>query len=324
MIKQKETYIFKVSSSKIIGSGHIYRCLKIANKIQKHKVLFLTNKFKNNFNHLIEKFKIHILANNEKNFSLKTDLIDTINVIQKINGRKILIIDNYINDLDWQIKISKFVDKIVIINDDIKNNYCDLYINYNYFISKINNKFFKKKKCKKLIGPKFFLINQKIYKKRKNPKKIFMFFGGHDNKMLSIKIIKLLKNIKDIRIKLVTNDAKIKDIIKKLNFKKIELINQKMKFYKLLNDCKFGIVSGGSIIFDLIYNKVPFICIPVAKNQINNLVNLKKKNYINLYKKKINNRFTKYFIRCNNKKCKKLKLIDGDGLARVVKEIKKV
>ena len=67
-----------------------------------------------------------------------------------------------------------------------------------------------------------------------------MFFGGYDNnKMLSIKIIKLLKNIKDIRIKLVTNDAKIKDIIKKLNFKKIELINQKMKFYKLLNDCKF-------------------------------------------------------------------------------------
>ena len=45
-----------------------------------------------------------------------------------------------------------------------------------------------------------------------------MFFGGHDNKMLSIKIIKLLKNIKDIRIKLVTNDAKIKDIIKKTKF----------------------------------------------------------------------------------------------------------
>ena len=41
MIKKNKVLIFKVASSKLIGSGHIYRCLKIAERIKIKKFTFL-------------------------------------------------------------------------------------------------------------------------------------------------------------------------------------------------------------------------------------------------------------------------------------------
>ena len=57
-------FIFRLDSSNSIGSGHAYRCLKLANTLNEndHKVAFVSQDLKGNNNLLINKnFKLYIL-----------------------------------------------------------------------------------------------------------------------------------------------------------------------------------------------------------------------------------------------------------------------
>ena len=297
MKKDNELIIFKVSSSEKIGSGHIYRCMKIAKKVKKRKIFFLTNNFIGNFNHLIKDYKHKILNNKESGFNIEKDLNETTDYLSSIAQKKILIIDSYFYDLNYQKQISKYVDKLVIIDDYIKKNYCDLYINENFFINKPNEKNFLKKNCKKFIGPKYSLIEKKQYKKTVQKKNnLFLFFGGSDYKGYSFKIINFLKEDKNLFFRLILNNKKIKDKILKMNIKNIKIYKQKPNFYKILNYCSFAIVAGGSVVWDILYNKISLIAIPTANNQIRNLKELKKKNKIFLLDKIQNKKQFKNFF----------------------------
>ena len=136
MIKKNKVLIFKVTSSKQIGSGHIYRCLKIAKRIKIKKIYFFTNNFKGNFNFLIKSYKIFILKNNENKFNNSIDANETITYLKSIKEKKIFILDNYFHNLNYQKKISKYVDKLIIIDDYLKKNFCDMYINENFYSKK--------------------------------------------------------------------------------------------------------------------------------------------------------------------------------------------
>ena len=321
----RKIFIFKVSSSNKIGSGHIYRSIKIAKKLSTKKSLFITNNFKGNFNSLLKRYKVKILKNSEKKFNIKKDLNETIQEVKKYHIKKILIIDNYLNNLNWQKSISKYVDKIVIINDYLSKNFCDLYINENFFLNKKINNIFFKKKCKKLIGLKYCLISNRKLKKIKPIKpNIFLFFGGSDEKNLTIKILKKLRYNKNCYFHIVVNNIVLINKIKKLNLINIKIYPQKNNFYTILRKCNYALISGGSTIWDIIYNQIPLIAIPTAKNQIRNLNNLKKKKIIFLYKKKIDKNFVKYFNIFVSDSIRPSNLIDGLGLKRVVKEINKI
>lgn len=323
MRKNKTILIFKVASSKIIGSGHIYRCLKIAENINSKKIYFLTNNFRGNFNFLIKRFKINILSNNENNFDMKKDLNKTIEFLNSFKEKKILVMDNYFHDKNYQKKVSNYVSKLVIIDDCLKKNFCDVYINENFFLKKPNKKIFLNDKCKKYIGPNYSLISykrpKKIYQKKIN---LFLFFGGSDLKKLSLKIINFLQEDKKLFFRLVLNDLKLKKKLKKLKIGNLKIYKQNRNFYNILRYCNFAIISGGSTIWDILYNKIPVITIPTAKNQIENLINLKKKNKIFLLNKIRNKKnFKKFFYdSLSNKKVSNLNF-SCNGIKKIVKAI---
>ena len=286
MKKKSKVLIFKVASSKIIGSGHIYRCLKIAERIKIKKIYFFTNNFKGNFNFLIKNFKIFILNNNENNFNINLDLDETITYLKSIEEEKIFIVDNYFHNLNYQKKISKYVDKFIIIDDYLKKNFCDMYINENFYIKKPKKNLFLKKNCKKYIGPNYSFIISKKQKKIKQKKiNLFLFFGGSDLYGLSLKIIKYLKEDKNLYFRLVLNDLRLKKKIKDLKIKNLKIYKQNTNFYNILRYCNFAIISGGSTVWDILYNNIPLITIPIAKNQIRNLKDLNSQNKIFLLNK---------------------------------------
>ena len=323
MIKKNKVLIFKVASSKLIGSGHIFRCLKIAERVKIKKIYFFTNDFKGNFNFQIKRFKIFILNNNENNFNNNLDINETISYLKSIEEEKIFVLDNYFHNLNFQKKISKYVDKLIIIDDYLKKNFCDLYINENFYSKKINTNLFLKKNCKKYIGPDYSFIVGKKRKKIKQKKiNLFLFFGGFDTNELSFKILKYLKEDKKIYFRLILNDLKLKKKIKQLNIKNLKIYKQDINFYNILRYCNFAIISGGSTVWDILYNNIPLIAIPTAKNQIRNLRELNNKNKIFLlYKIKNKKNFNNFFYKSLlNKKISKLD-IGCISIKKIVKAI---
>jgi len=281
---------------KRVGTGHLFRSITIANllikkfNIPRKKIIFIT-KTKNKFSlakNILNKnnFTILPIKENAKNS-------DEYSILKKLKST-LLIIDKY------RTKNTKYLDKIkknfkkIILLDAIKyeNNYA-LYINS--LIHEVD-KSIKHKGFKYLICPSFLLKKNKPVI-NKEIKKIFLFFGGFDNKNIMQKIIKYFVINKSKYILYIPLSLK-KEYS---NNKKIRYYNNK-NIYNFLSSSDLAITSGGLIMFDVINIKKPLITIPQYLHQKKNIKKLVKKNCLkNLnFNKYLYENLSKYLLLINN------------------------
>lgn len=136
--------VFRVDSSDIIGTGHVYRCLNLAYQYKEYNnISFICKNHNYNLNSKIsENYKVYEIlleSNNDINLDMNTwlgesqedDLYKTIDII-KNNNLNIdwLVIDHYAIDEIWENGIRKYVKNICVI-DDFTNRYhnCNILIN---------------------------------------------------------------------------------------------------------------------------------------------------------------------------------------------------
>lgn len=315
---------FRVDSSYMVASGHLVRCQRLAQIFKKkYKVIFLVNKFKGNFNFIIKNFKkIYLNHNDEKNLNSKNDSEKTIKILKRFNGKKLLFVDSYNLKVAWHKQVRKHVDKLVCINDYLKKNYCDYLINETYYRKNVSQKCLKKHTTI-LSGPKYALIEK--YKAKKIKKNgIFVFLGSVDEKNITVKLLDILKKITRKKIfVLIGKKNKNRNTILKIQNKKLFKISKYVNLNSYLNKCDTAIIAGGSIIWETLYNKLNTTAIITAKNQLENIKNLKKDNIINtLSLNQLNkNSIKKILLQTKNIKLKNI--VDGNGIKRIYKEINK-
>ena len=145
--------LFRTDSSNKIGSGHLQRCVNLANIFYKkgNKIFFICNNYYGNLNNLIKSnYSLKILSStnkfnkNFKSLNMKDQIQDakmTIDYAKKINA-DLIFLDSYLLDFNWQSLIRKFFKLIFVDDLELKNN-CDIYINYH-----IEKKNIIKKNCK--------------------------------------------------------------------------------------------------------------------------------------------------------------------------------
>jgi UDP-2,4-diacetamido-2,4,6-trideoxy-beta-L-altropyranose hydrolase len=314
---------FRVDSSYSIASGHLIRCQRLAKKFSnEYEVIFITNKFKGNFNFILKDFKkIYLDYKNEKFLTSKNDSEKIIKILKKFEGTKILFVDHYKLNYVWHKKIRKHVNKLICINDYIRKNYCDYLISETYYPNKVLQKCLKKN-TKLFIGPKYALIDN-IKKKTLNRNGIFIFCGSVDKKNVTLKLSKILKKITNKKIFVVIgkknkNKNKILNIKKKNFFKIYKYIN--LSLY--LGKCDVAIIAGGSVIWETLFNKMRTIVIPTAKNQNSNIKYLQKDKIIEILPfYKLNENAIKLILQKKTKQYKNI--VDGNGINRVYKELAK-
>ena len=191
-----------------ISSGHIMRCLTLAQELIKENVsvVFISRKHNGNLNHLIlrkgfevielEKPKLKIKSKIKNNHNIDdyslwlgvSEMRDAQDTINALNNDKPdwMIVDHYALGKTWENYLRPYVSNIMVI-DDLANRQhdCDILLDHNWF-ENLESRYegILQRSCTKLLGPQYALLRPEftIAKKTINIrndkiKRIFIFLG---------------------------------------------------------------------------------------------------------------------------------------------------
>lgn len=302
--------VFRVDSSVQIGSGHLMRCLTLADRLKKEynaNIAFVMRELNGNLINLViqKKFQIFRLPQVTSDNKLtgyakwltvtqEQDAADTIACIKNIEKVDLLVVDSYAIDVTWETLLRSYVKKIMVIDDLADRNHdCDILLDQNlYFDNVARYHGLVPKACKLLLGPQHAILREEFYEARKNMRlrsgkinNILVFFGGSDPTNETMKALQAISglNRKDIVVNVIVGQSNP-------NKKEIEAfcnLHDNMKFFcqinniaEFMNAADLAIGAGGSVTWERCFLGLPAIVIAIAENQIELSENCARKGII--------------------------------------------
>lgn len=291
--------VFRVDASCNIGSGHIMRCLTLADHLVENgaNVKFISREHPGHMCDYIEMqgYEVHRLQK-EVSFTSDTtldhshwlgstiekDAQETIEYINNINVDW-LIIDHYAIDSRWEVLVRKYAGKIMVIDDLADRDHeADILLDQNYY-SNMHKRYINKLpyECKTFLGPEYALLRPefKISRKKYSEKskefltRFFIFFGGSDPTNETEKALKAIKhlNLSNLYIDIVVGQSNPnKETIKGMcsDIKNVHFHCQINNMAELMINADLALAAGGSTTWERYCVGLPAITIAVAKNQI--------------------------------------------------------
>jgi UDP-2,4-diacetamido-2,4,6-trideoxy-beta-L-altropyranose hydrolase len=281
--------VFRVDASLEMGTGHVMRCLTLANELkqQNHEIVFICRELTGNLILLI-KYPVLVLPKND-NFqsdglylnwlgaTQEQDAEQTIKVIPK--NTDLLIVDSYALDEIWHKKLIPYTKKIMVIDDLADRQFdCDVLLNQNLGTQIKDYKDKVPNVCELLLGcdyallrPEFPNLRENALIKRKNTKvikNILISMGGSDitNKTYDIlqevsddlNIVVILGGVSPHN-KMIKNYAKSK--------KNVKVIVDADNISRLMFDADLAIGAGGSTSWERCCLGLPTLLYVLAENQ---------------------------------------------------------
>ncbi|MGR3176663.1 MAG: UDP-2,4-diacetamido-2,4,6-trideoxy-beta-L-altropyranose hydrolase [Candidatus Anammoxibacter sp.] len=292
--------VFRTNASISIGSGHVMRCLTLADILNQKgcEISFICRELPGNLCDYVEKkgYQVHILPEIEPENDLsgqttahadwlgvdwKTDALQTADVLGAEQKADWMIVDHYALDERWEKYIRPHVKKIMVIDDlaDRKHD-CDLLLDQNLY-EDMETRYdeLMPQDCVKLLGPKYALLRREFVEARKNlkmrngtVKRILIFFGGSDPTNETSKALEAVRllNRPDIAVDVVVGSANphkdaVKELCSKLPNTYYHYQVENMADLMVKADLAAG--AGGSITWEKCCLGLPSIVYSIAKNQ---------------------------------------------------------
>jgi UDP-2,4-diacetamido-2,4,6-trideoxy-beta-L-altropyranose hydrolase len=310
--------LFRVDASNInIGTGHLYRCLNLANELKElsYSVAFVLRALPGNYGDLVKSRGFDLIELAFENVdeyrtaekheswlgvSWKLDAKQTINVVNLTNA-KCVIVDHYSLDYRWHKLILETGVKLVSI-DDLANRIldCDLLIDQSYQRTFSDYSKYIKTKENFFLGPRFAILGSDFYLNRGKAvfrrtsscraiNNIFLSFGGVDPNNYTSFVLKILRNYeRNLNIQIVVgkgfnNLTTLQSLCNgsKHNIKIFQDIDSLTIANKMLEaDLAFG--SSGTTTWERCCLELPtiFIVNNSNKDRIKDFVKDTKNNYI--------------------------------------------
>lgn len=293
--KEKRKIAIRVDASEQIGSGHLMRCLTLADSIKdRAEIHFITRKLKGALPELIAEkgYAIHELQSEapeealqgyEKWLTVKrsTDAKQSRAVLRELKTVEWLIVDHYALDESWEKDMRPYASKIFVIDDLANRRHdCDILLDQNYY--KDRNERYKglvPKQCQLWLGPAHAILRPEFYEERKRLRqrdgtirRILIFFGGSDASNETSKAMRAVEMLgrSDLQVDVVVGKSnphrmKIEEDCKKhANWQYHCQIDY---MARLMNKADLAIGAGGTTTWERCCMGLPAIVVSVAENQ---------------------------------------------------------
>jgi UDP-2,4-diacetamido-2,4,6-trideoxy-beta-L-altropyranose hydrolase len=298
--------VFRTDASLEIGSGHVIRCLTLAEALRSSGAIvqFVCRDHPSNLNDIIlkKRFKIHVLPqvickeNRDLSIDQNVDKIEDynhwLNVTQGQDAAEMLdvlggtnpdwlIVDHYGLDIDWESRLRPYVQKLMVIDDiDNRQHNCDLLLDQNYFRESFNRYEGKvPPTCTLLLGPQYALLRPEFAKIRKNLhyrtgeiKSVFVFFGGTDPNNLTGRALAALSSTElehlKVYVVLGKTNPNLTSIEKQVALRdNTHLAVQVENVGELMAEADIALGAGGTTTWERLCLGLPSIVVVLSENQ---------------------------------------------------------
>lgn len=280
----------RVDASLWIGSGHVMRCLVLADELvaRKHNVTFYCQSFPGDLIGYIESkgFEVVKLDTSEKrhidiwsgDYSswLKRTVKEDADSFLTVTGEHDWIITNHYEvGFEWHGYVrEKTKTKILAIDDLNRSHQADIVLDQNYW-SDLESRYLDYN-CIRLLGPKYALLRSSFNKLRREAKKesntVLAFFGGSDLTNECEKLLKARLHFTTLpfELKVISGrqNPRVSDL-KQLGEKSgVSVVSYLDDFDSCLFQASYVIGASGVSNWERFCLHVPATVVSVANNQI--------------------------------------------------------
>ena len=292
----RPSFFFRADASSKIGTGHVVRCLTLANELRKRggECQFICRE---HHGHLIERinndgFLVHVLkttGETDRNL-LHSDWLGSTQRADAASSSCILkncqadwlIVDHYALDYRWESEAREHVKQIMVIDDlaDRKHD-CDLLLNQNYGSSPSLYSGSVPVDCLQIHGPKYALLKPSYTEHRKGMhshdgqvRRAMIYFGGGEDRAdvtgMTVGAFRT-PELEDVQLDIVVganyaHQEALENAVAQRT-KKTKIHRQLRDLAALMSVADLAIGAGGSTMWERCCMGLPSIVICVAPNQ---------------------------------------------------------
>jgi UDP-2,4-diacetamido-2,4,6-trideoxy-beta-L-altropyranose hydrolase len=290
----------RTDSSVTIGTGHLFRCLTLADALRRDggSVSFICRDLPGNLISRIEGLDFPVLRLPPGNSSIafcgeksrhplrketewEIDARGTLRLLSETEKIDWLVVDHYALDERWEGEMRPVVRKIMVIDDTANRPHdCDLFLDQNFHKDHgLRYRGLLPQRCRKLFGPRYALLRPEFLEARKARKihegrvrRVLVFFGGTDptnETEKALDAIRLLKRT-DIHFNVIVGDTNPK----RERIRRLCAGTGNARFYchvkdmaRMMARSDLAIGAVGTTTWERCYLGLPSITLTIAENQ---------------------------------------------------------
>ena len=280
--------LIRTDSSVEIGSGHLMRCLTLADQLRSKgsSVAFTCRDLPGGLFDLVEahgyqctRFRLAVTGEGLQHADAKATLEAAGKLF--LDGLDWLVVDHYELDAIWERMLRPHVCKLMVI-DDLANRQhdCDLLLDQNYYHDMDRRyQMLVPQQCVTLLGPAYVLLRPEFADARKRlrlrdgtVRRILVFLGGSDPTNQTQKAVEALKLVDrpDIGVDVVVGAGNPnRDTIQALcnQLPNVAFHNQVSNMAELIHNADLGVGAGGATMWERCCLGLPTITVVFAANQ---------------------------------------------------------
>lgn len=285
----------RVDASKDIGTGHLNRCLNLADalRLKGCQSLFAINNASSDLQEKITK-RGHRTASLDNNFSTTANSLSPANIEQQLLDARncykllenyqpdLLIVDHYNLDYNWERMLKPVTKKILVIDDLANRRHdCSFLLDQTPVRNPSDYANLVEFNTLLLIGPQYTILHPdfKIYRDKNIKRPIssnnfLVGMGGLDSKNLIPRILTFLEQKPELAqyginvvISSLAPQIKFLEEIIQSSSLRIQLNIEVQNFAQLLAMSDFAICAGGLMSLELACLGVPALILPLNEIQ---------------------------------------------------------